>query len=139
MEHHEQMCLEKQELTFYPKECAFTQLAFSFNRMYEALKAEYGVIPEEVDSFVIEELGMRLCCVAPTLIELNLRYRLIQTGQIDNPYAYIPYIGVGSEENMVHITEEEHRQTIKRLEIFMDKEPEKMGVVLQYGFDYLNL
>ena len=139
LENPAEMGLEKQELTLYPHECAFSQLAVSFNGMYEAIKAEYGTIPEEVDSFVIEKLGMRLYLVAPTLIEMNLRFRLIQSGQIDNPFAYIPYIGVESEENMEHITEEEHRQSMKRLEIFMDKEPEEMGVVLQYGKEYLNL
>ena len=139
LENPAEMGLEQHELTVNTQDCAFSQLAVSFNRMYKAIKAEYGSIPEEVDSFVIEKLGMRLFWVAPTLIEMNLRYRLIETEQIDNPYTYIPYIGVGSEENMEHITEEEHRASMKRLEIFMDKEPEEMGVVLQYGLDYLNL
>ena len=131
--------LDKQELMLNPSECGFTQFALSFNRLYEALTEKYGTIPEEVDRFVIEKVGMRLFWITPTLIEFHLRSQLLLTNQIDNPFIYLPYMGVGSEENMVHITEEEHEVAIKRVELFMDTEPEEYAAVLQYGKDYLNL
>ena len=130
--------LDKQELMLNPSEEGFTQFALSFNRLYEALTVKYGTIPEEVDRFVIEKVGMRLFGLLQPWLSFTCAPNC-SNEQIDNPFIYIPYMGVGSEENMVHITEEEHKEAIKRVELFMDTEPEEYAAVLQYGKDYLNL
>lgn len=93
-------------LKFDPLNDFYMDLVTSLYEFRQKWIEKNGALPEELDCRCIDMMGMRFSLFLSTLVEIRLRFLLLDSGSISDLFQYLSAMEVEGEIH--HISKEEH-------------------------------